>query len=773
MKKFFTFLLLTCAITGAYAEDVNPLGPWMVCEVSVSGNKNITPRTITKAATAKKGIFYEREDIYQDVKDIMALGSFNKVDVDISVTKGERKSKEEKDGELYPCHKITYIVAERPIVEKFTFEGRKKLSKNAILGAMTLKSKDPFNEAKLSSDMPRIEAKYAEKGYISAKASYETTFDEKLNIVNIKLILNEGARTRVEEVIIDGANNIPEKKLIKKSSNRPGKVYKPQNLPMDFAKMTLYGRNKGFSEYDLTQPQIKWNEDKSKVTLVYEVKEGTEAAFGTTTFDGNTVFTDEELKKAIFYRTGKIYNQNDFDSTVRTMQEEYANKGYLNARINPIRTVDDQGNLNIDFEITENNVFYVDHVDVYGNETTKSNVLEREVTIKPGDRFSYDKIRRTQTKLMNLRFLNDVQLEMSPTNDPNKVDLGFHVVEGRPGMFTAGVAMSSLDGLYGEVSISHTNLFGKAQSISLRTMFGKDVLDYTVSWSTPWTFDRPTSFGVDLFRTKRHRPYRTESGAYYERRTGGRVRVGPRFSDDIYYLGLFYSLQEIRTFDVDDVFKAEIPNQTDIMSSVGVNFSKDTRDNIWDPSSGWVNSIGLELSGGPLMGDLDIWSMTLKSVFNHTVLNIGGNYPLVFVFSNRFGTNQPYGDTDKLPVYERYFLGGADTVRGYKNTGQIGPEDGAKNYYIMNAELRLPLAREGRRNIAQIALFADIGNSWNDISDVSFGLGSRESDFKAGVGLGLRFTTPQLPIRIDWGYGLNHPKGEDRTHFYFNMSNAF
>ena len=156
---------------------------------------------------------------------------------------------------------------------------------------------------------------------------------------------------------------------------------------------------------------------------------------------------------------------------------------------------------------------------------------------------------------MNLGFINDVQIDLQPTADPQKVDLDFNIVEGRPGMFTAGLAMSSMDGLYGELSVNHMNLFGRAQRLSLRTLFGKEILDYTVSWSTPWIYDKPTSLGVDLFNTRRYRSFSTDNQAYTEKRIGGRVKVGPRFNDDIYLLSLGYSFENIDIYDIDAQFQ--------------------------------------------------------------------------------------------------------------------------------------------------------------------------------------------------------------------------
>ena len=528
----------------------------------------------------------------------------------------------------------------------------------------------------------------------------------------------------------------------------------------------------------MTEPKLDYNADKSLVSVSYDVTEGPKVDFGTTAFEGSTVFSDAELKEKVYYRTGKLYNQKDFEDTVSAIQEAYADKGYLQARVQPRYDVQN-GLLNISFDISEGGIFYIDNVDVSGYGKTKKHVFTRELSIHPGDLYDAAKIRRSQTKIMNLGFINDVQVDLQPTADPQKVDLGFNVVKGRPGMFQAGLAMSSMDGLYGEVSVNHLNFLNRAQRLSLRTMFGKEILDYTVSWYTPWIYDKPTSLGVDAFNTRRYRSFVTENQAYTEKRVGGRVKVGPRFNDDIYQLSLGYSFENVDIYDIDPNFvyaPGKKPGEyiekgkTNI-STFSADIAMDTRDNMWDPTRGWRNSMGLALAGGPIGGDLDLWYFNARSIFNHTVLNVGGNYPIVFVLSNKFGSVQPYGRTQYVPPYEKFFLGGADTVRGYERAGEIGPAYGGDMYYVMNAELRFPIAREGRRNMAQFAFFFDMGNSWDHFDDIDFSLGPNENQFKAGVGVGLRFTTPALPIRIDWGYGLNHDKGQDKSHFYFNMSN--
>lgn len=778
LQLFGAVLLLAQPVFAAQAieEEVDPNGPWMVCEVAVEGLRNISKRTVTKAGSAKKGALYERYSVSEDINDISALGNFDKVEVDISRIKGTKKDKQ--FFQPYPCHRLTYIVTEKPIFDRLTYQGRKHLGKGAITQAMTLKLKDPFNQAKLDADLARIQAKYSEKGYVNAQIKYELTRVEKENTVEVKLIIDEGPRTRVEAVNITGLHEIPLKKLLAKASNKPGKVYKPQNLQRDYVKMMLYGRNQGYAQFMMTEPKLDYNADKSLVSVSYDVTEGPKVDFGTTAFEGSTVFSDAELKEKVYYRTGKLYNQKDFEDTVSAIQEAYADKGYLQARVQPRYDVQN-GLLNISFDISEGGIFYIDNVDVSGYGKTKKYVFTRELSIHPGDLYDAAKIRRSQTKIMNLGFINDVQVDLQPTADPQKVDLGFNVVEGRPGMFQAGLAMSSMDGLYGEVSVNHLNFLNRAQRLSLRTMFGKEILDYTVSWYTPWIYEKPTSLGVDAFNTRRYRSFVTENQAYTEKRIGGRVKVGPRFNDDIYQLSFGYSFENVDIYDIDPKYMYTpgkkpgeyIEKGKTNISTFSADAAIDTRDNMWDPTRGWRNSLGVALAGGPIGGDLDLWYFNARSIFNHTVLNVGGNYPIVFVLSNKFGSVQPYGRTKYVPPYEKFFLGGADTVRGYERAGEIGPVYGGDMYYVMNAELRFPIAREGRRNMAQFAFFFDMGNSWDHFDDIDFSLGPNENQFKAGVGVGLRFTTPALPIRIDWGYGLNHAKGQDKSHFYFNMSN--
>ena len=749
-------------------------GPWEVAETAVKGNLNVKAKAVLKAGKAKKGRVYSREFVSQDIEAVLALGSMDKVSVDLEELEGRAVSAKLAAivGSSRPV-RVTYIVAEKPMVRTITVSGAKGMSKSAVKDEMTLKEKDFFDELKIREDLIKITDKYHEKGFIDAKADYEVKFDTAASLCFLTVSVTEGKKARVAAVELEGAAGFKTKKLVKKFKNRPKKIYSPQDLDEDFKALETFYKNNGFADFKISASSVTFNEERSSVTIRLSLSEGTKQKFGATYFNGNTVYLPSELLPSVEYRRGKLYNQERFDETVRGLQDKYADKGYLKAALIPDKVYNEKtGETDVTFNVTENTQIFVDHVDVEGNKATKTYVLRREITQKEGEVFSSSKTRRSQEKIFNLGFIDDVSPVINPTADPDKVDLVFDVTEGKPGMLTAGAGISSTDGLVGTLSLSHLNLFGRAYKTSLSWNFGKRVQDYYLSWSTPWIGDSPTTLGVDVFNTRHYKPYRDTISAYTERRTGGKVTVAPRFGDDKYHLTTAYTYEKVRITDVDALYTGELIEGTSITSSVYVEMARDTRDNVWDPTRGTKVSLGVEYAGGPLQGDVNYYKPTLSFSYNLKLFSID-DYPFVLAFGNRLGFVERFGDTKNVPVYERYFLGGADTVRGYSNNGQIGPLNGGKVYDVANIEFKFPLARERKRTIVQWAFFFDIGNSWEGFDTVSARFGTGTTNLKTGAGFGIRFTTPAFPIRLDWGHGFNHKTGEQRSDIYFTLGNLF
>lgn len=765
--------MASAALSAPPAADIGK-GPWEAAEIAVKGNINVKAKVISKTGKARKGKLYYQDFVNTDIETIMGLGSLEKVSVDIAELSGRPVSPKFADqAGSTTSVRVTYIVEEKYMIKAITIKGHKQLSKGAVKDEMSLKEKDFFDELKIREDLIKVAEKYHEKGFIDAAADYELVMDTAAHACSLIVNVKEGMKARIAEVDIEGLKEFPKKKIVKKMKNRPKKIYQPQDLENDLKEITDFYRNNGYSEFKIESSSVTFQDEKSRVFVRLVISEGPRNRFGATTFSGNTVYDSKDLAETIEYRRGKLFSQEKLTETIRGMQDKYADKGYLKAQLKTDKVPNPAtGELDISFSVTENEPIYVGHIDVEGNKATKTYVLRREITQKEGEVFSSSKIRRSQEKLMNLGFLDDVGIAINPTAEPDKVDLVFDIAEGKPGMLTAGMGISSRDGLVGTVSLQHLNFLGRAYRTSLAWNFGKRVQDYSLSWSTPWVGDHPTTLGVDVFNTRRYMPYRDALSAYTQRRTGGKVTVAPRFDNDKYTLTTAYTLERVRITGVDQIYKNELIEGTSVTSSIFVEVAKDTRDNVWDPTRGSRASLGVELTGGPLFGDVNYYKPTASYSHNFKLFSID-DYPFVFAVSNKFGFGSGFGSTAKLPVYERYFLGGADTIRGYNNNGQIGPDDGGKVYDILNLEFHFPLARERKRTIVQWGFFMDIGNSWKSFNTVSGRFGTGTTNLKVGAGFGIRFTTPAFPIRLDWGYGFNHKAGEQLSDIYFTLGNLF
>ncbi|MFA6029936.1 MAG: outer membrane protein assembly factor BamA [Elusimicrobiota bacterium] len=756
------------------AQPGVPKAPWVIGELALSGNKRVKFNVVRTQVKARTGDLYERFDLDKDIQAILGLGQFERVAADI-VPMPEKP---------VPAHllgvagstvaiKLTFMVEEKALVKKIRVEGQKGLSKGRLLDETTLKQKDPFDRVKLRTDEDKILEFYRKKGYLQAVVRSTWTMDEAQKQVEILYTMVEGPKSRIEEVRITGATAFKPKKLAKKMENRRKKVYDEKKFPEDLKKIETLYKNEGYLDFKILSSSVSFSPDGAKIFIDLALEEGRQYRYGDTTFSGHYVYKSTDLAKALEYRKGKLFSQERFESSIRNLQELYAEKGRLRTKVTPVKTYNSSSTfMDVRFDIEEGNIVYVDHIDIEGNKTTKTYVFRRELTIREGQPFCVSKVRKSQEKIMNLGFIDDVQMDIQSPIDPDKADLTFEVAEGKPGMLTAGAGFSSLDGLVGQLSLQHLNLFGRAQRASVQWSFGSRVQDYSVSWTTPWVADRPVSLGLDAFNTRRISPYESTSNAYTNKRIGGGVRVGPRFQDDKYQLSFNYTFQEISITNVQDQFRGTITEGTSIQSTFGVELARDTRDNIWDPARGSRNGLGAQLTGGPFMGDIHFFKPYLFDSAHFTLFTVN-EWPFVLSFNNRAGYVTQFSETRLVPVYERYFIGGQDSLRGYSYAGEAGWPDGGKVYDVANIEFGFPLARERRKSIVKFIAFFDAGGAWDNMRSARLSIGPGPHDIKTDVGFGIRFVTPAFPIRLDWGYGLNHRPGEQRYQVNFGIGPMF
>jgi len=290
----------------------------------------------------------------------------------------------------------------------------------------------------------------------------------------------------------------------------------------------------------------------------------------------------------------------------------------------------------------------------------------------------------------------------------------------------------------------------------LKFQMGSLTRDVRLSFTDPYFWGYPYAAGFDLYNEKR------EFDTYTYKITGGDIRFGKEITEKI-RADAMYKLENINVFSVSETASQYIKEQEGkkTTSAISLAFSMDTRDDYFVPTRGAQHSLFIQDAGGILGGDN--YYVKVKGETSwffpmplNTVLNLRG----------KAGFIEPYGGT-KAPIYEKFFVGGLQTVRGFEY-GMAGPFDinkeplGADKMVVFNSELTFPLSREiGIRG----AVFWDFGKGFNKFSDIT--------PLKTGVGVGIRWFSPFGPIRIDIGFNPIPKKGEKRTVLDFAAGSSF
>ncbi len=479
-----------------------------------------------------------------------------------------------------------------------------------------------------------------------------------------------------------------------------------------------------------------------------------------------------KLKECI---PGKVFSNDALKEDVANIQSLYFDKGYISCQVEDTSSVNAYtGRVDIAYNITENTIAYLDKIKIRGNIKTRDVVIRRELRIHPGERFDGDKLRRSRERLQNLGFFEEINYDTQNTQVPDKKDLIVEVKEAKTGAFSFGGGYSTVDQLIGFIEVEQKNFdwknfpyfTGAGQDLRLRASTGTVSSGFELSFTNPWVFDYPVSFGFDAYR-RTHKQNEDVGYGYDEDVTGGDLRLGKELSE---YLrsDITYRLDSIDIRNVDDAASDDLKSEAgkNVISSLTPSLTFDNRDNVFDPKRGNLLNGSFELAGGPFGGDKDYWKFFGRA--SHY-------FPLpkdsVLEVRARVGAAEPYSNSEKIPIYERFFAGGAYTIRGYKER-EVGPIDPASSdplggdaMIVGNIEYTYPLM-----SFLKLAAFCDTGNVWSKLGDIGQG------GFKTGVGLGVRIKTPIGPIMLDYGIPMNKLTGQDHRgngRLHFSASHGF
>jgi outer membrane protein insertion porin family len=682
---------------------------------------------------------------------------------------------------------VTFKVVEKPVIKRINFNGNKNRTSGNIMADLTIKEDYPLDKVKLNTDVEKIVSGYKDEGFAAAQVDPQIVTDAT-NHATITFSITEGAQVIVDTITFHGVNAFSEKKIAKIMKTRRKKALKQGVLSKDMESITRFYKNHGYPEMKIVDLKPEIETTKLRVALTITIEEGPYLRFGQTTFSGNVLFPDTTLVKAIRYKTGDLFNQDKVDQTLNLVRDSYGAQGYIRLVITP-NVVPNiaKGTADIQFQITEGNVVYVDKIGIEGLTRTKEYVVRREIKIKEGQPYNSVLARQSIDRLNNLGFLDNVNMDLQSPGDPTKVDVTYSVVDGRPGRLSVGGGyFTGGEGLVGHMGYENLNFLGLGQHTNVDWAYGNRINSLNLGWSEPWLLGKPIGLATSIFNTIKLQPLGSNLDAFYTQDRGATVTLTPRFSN-IYSASLGYSFVSELRYDVapdtptrEAVLSPECaadPNCGEFHAYYSVfkeQFIRDTRDYYLDPSHGTRSTLsvseGIPFPGYSVQFVQPSWEESwYQPIFWKSVLALHGTASFI----------DPYGGASLTDIETHlYHLGGADTVRGYDVaavgvSGQPGNPGGkVENFY--NAEMRFPLVLNPYgRSLIQGVAFYDIGGDWDNVHEISYRPGSGPDELQSGFGFGLRIFIQNLPIRLDVGFPLNRTAGEAPSQFYFSLATAF
>ncbi|MBI5095574.1 MAG: outer membrane protein assembly factor BamA [Candidatus Hydrogenedentes bacterium] len=741
-------ILLGGALRPAYGEDFTGKS---VGTIQLQGLSRASEQMIRAKLEVQTGQPYNARAVARDIHRLYDLGFFSTIKVDAAESAG--------------AVNITYIFEEKKVIDEVKIIGAKKLKPRAIKSAIQWKEGDSFTTEGYDTERQAVLKLYQSKGFPNASVEIIVE-DVGPSRVRITYSIVEGRKARIHNITFEGNSVLSERKLKKVLKTKQawwflGGAYDEAKLEADLQKVVETYGNYGRLEATVTGTDFNYTPSGKGLDIVIHVAEGPEYTVQEVVAAGNEVYDKDEVERIIKVHAGDVHNAGQVTEDANLVTKGYRDSGYINAVDTPQVTLDrDAKTTHIVHQVTEGQLKYVKEVKITGNSVTRDDVVRRQVTQIPGDRFDGNELKATERQLKNTRFFDDEKTRLTLENiedDERFANLLVNVEEGKTGNFNFGAGYSTEEKMSGFAELKLNNFditswpsfSGGGQQFSARVSLGEKRNQYNVSFTDPEFMGNPIAVGADLFNEQ----VKDRGDVNYTEETkGGQLRFGKILSP---YVSVRMALRyEDNTTShlpwyVYNAFYSERGGSTTVSNIWGID--RNTTDSNRDPSTGSKHDLQIQIAG--LGGDNEFVKIEHDSIWYKSV---GKERKWVLSLRMREGWASPYGDSEFVPLSDRFFAGGTNTVRGYR-TYSIGPK---KREYLfwgkesaVGGELRIVDNLEAKYKLTdtfRLYTFIDAGGVWDDTSDFDFG------DIKTSAGVGFGVDVPKIgPIRIDYGYPLN------------------
>ncbi|HLP76498.1 MAG TPA: outer membrane protein assembly factor BamA, partial [Candidatus Paceibacterota bacterium] len=663
---------------------------------------------------------------------------------------------------------------------------------------------------------------YQKAGYPSTQVKYISNIDPDTARATAIFDVKESPKIKIVSVQFDGASAFSQRELRKEVKTRKrwmfswitgSGVFKDDQFEDDKERLAEFYRSKGYIDFELKDVQFEYPSGR-KMIVHFIVYEGRQYKVGSVKFTGNQLFTTNQIaagldalqpKGVLIKKTklgpnglkmdvGDVFTPKGYTDDMQQIEDFYGARGYIDVGrgLNVAKIPNtDTGTMDLEFKIDEGQKSYIEKVQIRGNNKTKDRVIRRELAVSPGETFDMVRVRLSKSRLEGLQYFEKVDARPEPTDVPNRKDLVISVEEKNTGNLSLGAGFSSVDSLVGfaEVTQGNFDLFhppnftGGGQKMRLRVQLGTQRQDYLASFIEPWFLGRKLALGVDLYH--RELNFQSLESLYDERRTGIHLSLTRALGSDFLIGSVGYRLEDVGIkFNQNQQsrdgmpYNPPIPTDLDIergstlLSKIETSLAYDTRNSTTLPDKGQRTELSAEVAG-PFPGERDYYKLELKSHWyfrgfftGHVLELLGGT-----------GAADSFGSNKGVPFYDRYYLGGLYSMRGYRYRsisprervpGDDNPSNepiGGNTYYFGSAEYSLPVIDRLR-----FAVFYDIGNVMYNSYSYNF------KTYNDNWGVGLRLNLPIGPLRLDYGIPMHHDQfnsGSGRFQFGVGFERPF
>jgi outer membrane protein insertion porin family len=808
MRRFF----LSIAVVGACSfiarghaqETTTTAAPrsarddFVVGDIRVEGLQRISEGTVFNYLPVNIGDTLDSRRVAEAVKSLYGTKFFRDVEL-------------RRDGNV-----LVIAVLERPTIESFEIKGNKDIKTEDLeksLRNVGLASGKSFDQSVLDDVQHYLIDQYFSRGKYSVRVAARAE-EVPDNRVKVSIEIHEGDRARIAQINIVGNTRYSDDELLGQlqlrtpnwlSWYRQDDRYAREALNADLETLTSYYMDRGYADFAITSTQVAIGPEQDDIFITVNVKEGEVYRISDVKLAGDLRVPQSELQRLLSMHAGETYSQRLITQSTEAIRARLGRDGYAFAKIDAVPKRDEHGGqVGLSLVVDPGNRVYVRRVHFLGTRSIDDEVLRRELRQLEGGYLSNAAVERSKIRLQRLPFVEKVEVETTPVpGTPDLVDVDFTLEDGLPGQFGGGIGYSGSQGVMLTGNVVHTNLFGTGQRLALDVSGGAYSKVYNIAYTDPyWTLDgisRTVNFSYrDVDRlTSSYSQFSTKlysagSELAYEITELQSIRFGISIEHAELATPLSSSLQlqDWVRHNGDPFFRRLsggdflLGTQYDAFE-LSTGWGRDSRNRVLFPTYGSLARLQLSATV-PGTGNVEY----LRSTFQFQQYFRLPLLPLTFQFNTNLSYSMPLGDSDALPPNKHFFVGGPDSVRGFRDL-TLGPRDSLGNPFGGDAALSgqleaiMPLP-EKFRSSARLTAFLDFGQAYylgdtqfTDKAGFPIDYGFDLGQLRVSAGVGVQWLAPLGLFRFSYAVPLRYQRetwrlyGDDLEGFQFSVGRAF